>query len=957
MRNFIIIFLLILSFGLSAQNQDSGKNHRKMKYPNKSLQAHPEKIVSTKTIETQSETQAFLKLNMDRQKPGRDVVKQAKASSPKLLKSSDKNLSTVKKSNKGPASTKANIVQSTSKEAENVQNINPNVLKSTNNITIFDEDFNTWPLTGWTITSGTSSTATADGKWHEGFGSSGDTLNDFAAQVLYNNGLMSDEWLISPSISLTAGATLKMTFKWLGSYYWHVNPNDGADNPILISTNGGTTWQTAPLWQEDDSLQVIASGAPFPWTSFTWYTSEIDLSTYAGQTNVKIAFRYIGNDGAQWNIDNVEIFEETTCIDNLVTVGSPEIEPNGGLNETPVQYDTRLVGTLASPTLITGNYFTIGDSIRDMDWFNFTITQSMVITGTVDVVCTDPVIFILSNDTDAVGDFLYFFSADNNGAETGETLTTTNLPAGDYWFVVAPATFAGIPTPVNYNATLYGETASMLPGEECTNAIALTGSLPISGVGTGIENYSDDYSTVLTTPWGYSGGDVVYEFTPTTAGDVSFIFDCDFDNAIVIFTDCSDPASSQIDAMDNNFTAPFTETLTIAVTAGTTYYILNGAYEATATGDWDYTIESAIPCVDNLIPVGTLEIEPNGGLNETPVEYDPRTVGTPLMPTLITGNYFTVGDTVRDMDWFNFTLTQEMIITGTVDVVCTDPVIFIISNDTDALGDPVFFFAADANGAEAGETLTTTAMPAGDYWFVVAPAVFVGINTPVNYNATLAGEATGATQYLYFEDFQNGMPTDITLYDIDGLTPAANVASYTEAWNIIENFDLTGDSVAASNSWYSPAGTANDWLVTPGITVGTDAFLEWDIKAQDPSYADGYMVKISTTGTTTSSFTTTVYTIASASSTWGTISVNLDALGFTNTTIWVAFINNSTDMFLLLLDDIKVYVPNATDVAIQDAYFTPMADFSIIPLDQTGFTFGATAFNAGTAALSNITYE
>lgn len=1094
MRNLLIAFMLIVSFSLSAQSQSQGDIQRKVKYPKKSLQAHPNLGQSTKSLETASEKPSVSTQNLSNEKLGRDVKKKVKASSQEpLVESSGIGLEKVANVNKRPMKSASTKAQSSSRVAENVQPLYPNSLKSTANLTLLSKDFNSWPLSGWTISSGASSTATADGKWHQGIGMSGAT-GDNAAEVLYDNGLMSNEWLISPSVSLPSASTLKLKFDWLGSYYWHVSPNNGANNPILISTNGGASWLPTPIWQEDNQAQVTASGVAWPWGDFVWNTSIVDVSSYAGQSNVKFAFRYIGNDGAQWEYDNVEVYQVTgsttagdncstainlsgslpitgtgtgisnftnnyasilttpyiysgpdmvyaytatftgtlevtiasdydniiavftncanpgtsqvtsadadytapfvetatfavtsgttyyivnaaysaaatggwsyslnsftPCVDNLVTVGSSEVEPNGGLNQSPVEYDPRALGTPASPTLITGNYFTVGDSIRDMDWFNFTITQEMIITGTVDVACTNPILFIVSDSVDALGDFLYMFSADNNGAQMGETLTTTALPAGDYWFVVAPNSFAGISIPVNYNATLYGEASgTIVTGDDCSNAFVLTGALPITGTGAGIENYTDDYSTILSTPWGYIGPDVVYEYTPTASGDITISFACDFDNMIVIFTDCNSPALTQIDEMDNNFNPPFFETTTIAATAGTTYYIMNAAYDSSATGNWTYTIETAVPCVDNLLPVGSSEIEPNGGLNADPVEYDPRPVGTPLMPTLITGNYYTVGDTIRDMDWFNFTITQEMTVTATVDVDCTDPILFIVSDSVDALGDFLYFFSADNNGAQMGEILITTALPAGDYWFVVAPNSFVGIPVPVNYNATLSGAGTGGTQYLYFEDFQDGMPSDITLYNLDGLTPDPNMASYIYAWNIIENYDEPGDTVAASTSWFSPPGTANDWLVTPAITIGSNAFLDWDIKAQDPAYPDGYQVKVSTTGPSTSSFTSTVYSVGAANPFWETKTINLNALGFANTTIWIAFINNSTDKFVLLLDDIKVYVPNATDVAIQDAYFTPLAGFSIIPLDQAGFTFGATASNIGTGALSNITFN
>ena len=1108
MKRLFILIALFLSFGIVAQSQTNGQLNAKQelrlkKHPNKALKASPVKTSGQEFSDTEKMIQSS---------DSPTLSNSALRKKARVMKSTSKKANVQATHGLNPALLEASKVrpqkvavpqnQTTSKVAEKITHFE-STTNNNKNVTILSQDFDTWPVSGWLMYSGTSSTASAIGQWHQGFGSSGDTLNDFAPQVHYDNGAMSDEWLVSPAMSLPTSSTIELEFEWQGSYHWHVDPYDGADNPILISTNGGSTWQTAPLWQEDNSTQVTASGVPWPWTSFTWYTSVVDLSSYAGQSNVKIAFRYVGNDGAQWQFDNVEVYTvtgtavigdvcsnaypitgtlpltgsgtgiqgysedyasslttpygyggpdmvyaftptttglveisfaadydnliavftncasvsssqvaaqdtnwtvpytetfelsvsagttyyivnaaydatatgnwtysisaATPCVDNLIPMGISEVEPNGGINETPTQYDPRSVGTVTSPTLISGTYYTIGDSVRDMDWFNFTLTQEMEIVATVDVACTDPVIFILSDTfvVDSTGALvpLYFFSANDFGAEMGESLSTSALPVGDYWLVVAPATFAGISTPVGYNATLAGIPSSTTPlGDVCGNPFLASGALPITGSGIAIENYNDDYSTAVVTPYGYNGADVIYEYTATSNDDILISFACDFDNVIAVFTDCTDPANSTVAAMDNNVSAPFAESLTLTATTGTTYYILNAAYDAAATGNWDYSIELDVPCIDNLVPVGTAETEPNGGTNETPTQFDPRPVGTTLMPTQITGTYFTVGDSVRDMDWFNFTLTQEMIITATVDVACTDPIIFIISdstvyNSTTNSYDFLYFFSADNNGVSTGETLVTTALPAGDYWFVVAPNTFAGIDVPVGYNATLGGESTGSTQVYYFEDFQNGMPTNMTLYNLDGLTPNSNVAWATDAWNIVENPDLAGDSIAVSNSWYTPAGTANDWIVTPAISIGATAMLEWDIKAQDPTYPDGYEVRISTTGPTTASLNTVLYSTPSALPTWETLSVNLTALGYANQTIWIAFRNNSSDQYLLFLDDIKVYAPNTTDVAISDATFTPYMNYSIVPLSQAGFSFGATANNVGSGALSNITFS
>ena len=105
---------------------------------------------------------------------------------------------------------------------------------------------------------------------------------------------------------------------------------------------------------------------------------------------------------------------------------------------------------------------------------------------------------------------------------------------------------------------------------------------------------------------------------------------------------------------------------------------------------------------------------------------------------------------------------------------------------------------------------------------------------------------------IFKEDFENGMPSTFTIIDNDGGTPATNVNWCTDAWVVRADFEFTTDNVAASVSWYSPAGTSDDYMITPAITIpaGTAPSLIWNVKAQDGSFADGYEVIISTTGNT-----------------------------------------------------------------------------------------------------------
>ncbi|MEZ4983009.1 MAG: choice-of-anchor J domain-containing protein [Saprospiraceae bacterium] len=125
------------------------------------------------------------------------------------------------------------------------------------------------------------------------------------------------------------------------------------------------------------------------------------------------------------------------------------------------------------------------------------------------------------------------------------------------------------------------------------------------------------------------------------------------------------------------------------------------------------------------------------------------------------------------------------------------------------------------------------------------------------------GAANAQDQIYFYEDFSGGMPSDWTILDRDGLTPASNVSAYGGTWWVSPTAAPEA-KVAVSSSWYTPAGKSDDWMITPSISIPQLAnpdnkiFLTWYGEAVDPSYPDGYDVKLSTTDTDPASFSTTL---------------------------------------------------------------------------------------------------
>lgn len=176
-------------------------------------------------------------------------------------------------------------------------------------------------------------------------------------------------------------------------------------------------------------------------------------------------------------------------------------------------------------------------------------------------------------------------------------------------------------------------------------------------------------------------------------------------------------------------------------------------------------------------------------------------------------------------------------------------------------------------------------------------------NVSVNVTGQAADCSTAAS-LPFIEDFESELSACWNTIDNDG-----------DGYNWMSNMDFSGNLSAnsgegayVSESYNSTSGALNpdNWLITPAINIPTTGInLCWWVAAQDNSYpADHYEVKVSTSGTSTSNFTS-VYDETISSSDWAQRVVNLDS--YAGQTIRIAFVhNNCTDMFIMKIDDIYV---------------------------------------------------
>jgi hypothetical protein len=164
-----------------------------------------------------------------------------------------------------------------------------------------------------------------------------------------------------------------------------------------------------------------------------------------------------------------------------------------------------------------------------------------------------------------------------------------------------------------------------------------------------------------------------------------------------------------------------------------------------------------------------------------------------------------------------------------------------------------------------------------------------------------------------------GLPTGWTQSNGDNLTPlAALVPAFgTNAWitRALTYSDGTKDTFAVSTSYYTPAGVSNDWLISPSFTPTAGQFLLFKGLASNANYADGFKVKVSTTGNAVAGFTTDLLTVTAESATsWTTHAINLSA--YVGQSINIAIVNNSNDKELLMIDDFELKTLPAADAAV-----------------------------------------
>ncbi|MEE1365389.1 MAG: choice-of-anchor J domain-containing protein, partial [Muribaculaceae bacterium] len=168
---------------------------------------------------------------------------------------------------------------------------------------------------------------------------------------------------------------------------------------------------------------------------------------------------------------------------------------------------------------------------------------------------------------------------------------------------------------------------------------------------------------------------------------------------------------------------------------------------------------------------------------------------------------------------------------------------------------------------------------------------------------SLMGVANASASDFWTENFDKGMPKTFVTYDNDGSTLLSecykNISS-TDGWFAARTHENGYSAVSMSQT--GDETVQDNWLITNAIEIkSANAYLRWDAISIYKHMKESYKVMVSTTDTNVESFVE-IASISAESYEWNT---HLESLAdYNGKTIYVAFVCNSTNKFILAVDNI-----------------------------------------------------
>lgn len=170
---------------------------------------------------------------------------------------------------------------------------------------------------------------------------------------------------------------------------------------------------------------------------------------------------------------------------------------------------------------------------------------------------------------------------------------------------------------------------------------------------------------------------------------------------------------------------------------------------------------------------------------------------------------------------------------------------------------------------------------------------------------TFTSVANVSASNFWTQNFDKGIPKTFVTYDNDTTTLLKDCyksISGTDGWMAASTHENGYSAISMSHTGHEAA--QDNWLITEAVEIKSEnAYLRWDAVSIYKHLKESYKVMVSTTDTNIDSFVE-IASINAESYVWNT---HLESLAdYNGKTIYVAFVCNSTNKFILAIDNIAI---------------------------------------------------
>lgn len=190
---------------------------------------------------------------------------------------------------------------------------------------------------------------------------------------------------------------------------------------------------------------------------------------------------------------------------------------------------------------------------------------------------------------------------------------------------------------------------------------------------------------------------------------------------------------------------------------------------------------------------------------------------------------------------------------------------------------------------------------------------------------TMIATLSAHSQALLFETFSQGIPSTWTLFNDDN-TP--HNPDYTDAWTVSPIYGNPAPGVV-STSWFTSPNDADRWIVSSPVLIASEGYsFVVEAAAINGLYADGLEIRVSTTGAEDRShFSDPLLAEPTCDTLFCDYVVSLD--DYVGDTVWIALVQNSYDMNLLMADNFRVCRPLDTEMELTSLLLPDSVDVNM----------------------------